>query len=120
MPNATTRGWFTTPDENAIPDMEMWLLDLAQQIEDRMAVHDPQRGAVSINVSGAPGASGTITFPEAYAGVPTVYLTTRDSSFFATHGTPTATNVGFSVRHVDNIAVTNTVVVDWLAMGPGQ
>lgn len=33
MPNATTKGMLTTPDETAANDMEMWLLDLAQQLE---------------------------------------------------------------------------------------
>lgn len=117
MPNATPKGFFTTVDENGLPDLEVLLLDLAQQVETRLAQNWTQRGAVSISVSASAGASDVIVFPKAFAAAPNLQLTTRNSSFFATTGTPTTTQSGFSVRHVDNIATSAVVVVDWVATG---
>lgn len=97
MPNQTTRNLFTTPDEFGSADLEAWLLDLAQQVENAL-------GFKIRLYSGTTDATGYLTTTHGLGFTPgAVFAQNRTvgTSFAECAGTSTITSTTFQTRWYD-------------------
>lgn len=118
MPHVSPRGLFTTPDNTAANTLDLWLKDLAKQIEDALPRY--AIGTVVAGINNASSAAATITYPAGrFTATPMVVCMTRNSSFIVTSGTGTKDELPITVRHYKDTVVTADVVVTYIALQQG-
>lgn len=62
--------------------------------------------------------AATVTFPQAFSNVPTVWIQCANSNGFMAYGTPTSSNFLLSSQTIDGSSVSGNYDFFWLAIGP--
>lgn len=80
-----------------------------------------QGGAIEVTVTASLGGAISVTFPAAFSNKPLVYVSIAEdiaTNYIASVTAVSASSITIQVLHYEGSTLTNTVTVNWLAIGP--